>query len=99
MSIDLEAVRQMARDVMADKDGLTEFDRDIIGYSSVRVNLPLRDTVAMAKHLAILSEAIHQARAILSYRTKNERSSILTVRGLLRQANQKINPYKRVRID
>lgn len=50
-------IRQMARDVMADKDGMAEIDRDLIGYSKVRIDLPLRDTRMMAKHLELLAAA------------------------------------------
>lgn len=92
-------IRQMARDVMADKDGMAEIDRDLIGYSKVRIDLPLRDTRMMAKHLELLAAAIDRARVILSYQQKDERGSILAVRGLLREANKKVNAYRRIRAD
>lgn len=99
MSINMEAIRQMASD-SADKDGvLTDFDKDLIGYSKVRIDLPLRDTRMMAKHLDVLAAAIDRSRVILSYAQKDERGSILAVRGLLREANKKVNAYRRIRVD
>lgn len=99
MSVDMEAVRRMARDVMADKDGLSQYDQDIIGYSKVRIDLPLRDTQMMKKHLEVLAAAIDRSRVILSYAQKDERGTILAVRGLLREANKKVNAYRRIRAD
>lgn len=99
MSIDMQAIREMARDVMTDRDGLAQIDRDIIGNGKVRIDLPLRDTQMMAKHLEVLAAAIDRCRMILSYKTKDERGSILAVRGLLREANKKVNAYRRIRSD
>lgn len=99
MPIDLDAIRQAARD-SADKDGiLTDFDRLILGNERVQVRIPLRDTKMLAKHLDILSAAVDRSRAVLSYGVRDERGALLMVRGLLRDANKKINAYKRIRQD
>lgn len=99
MPIDLEAVRQSARD-SADKDGiLSNFDLLILGNERVQVRIPLRDTKMLAKHLDLLAAAIDRSRAILSYGVRDERGALLMVRGLLREANQKINAYRRIRPD
>lgn len=99
MPLDLDAIRQMARD-SDHKDGvLTAFDKDILGSSKVRVDVPLRDTVMLAKHLEILAAAIDRCRIILSYKQRDERGSLLAVRGLMREANKKINAYRRIRAD
>lgn len=99
MPIDLEAVRRMARD-SADREGvLTQFDRDLIGSARVRIELPLRCTKALAQHLKLLAGAVERGQAVLSYRTQDERASLLAVRGLVREANQKINSYRRIRTD
>lgn len=99
MPIDLDAIRQAARD-SADKDGiLTDFDRLILGNERVQVRIPLRDTKMLAKHLDILSAAVDRSRAVLSYGVRDERGALLMVRGLLRDANKKINAYKRIRPD
>lgn len=92
-------IRQMARDVMADKDGLHQLDRDIIGYGKVRIDLPLRDTQMLKKHLDVLAAAIDRSRVILSYAQKDERGTLLAVRGFLREANKKVNAYRRIRAD
>ncbi len=95
----LEAIRKMARE-SGDKDGvLSNFDKDLIGYSKVRIDLPLRDTRMMSKHLEVLAAAIDRCRVILSYQQKDERGSILAVKGLLREANKKVNAYRRIRPD
>ena len=94
-----EAIRKMARE-SDDKDGvLTNFDKDLIGYGRVRIDLPLRDTKMMAKHLEVLAAAIDRCRVILSYQHKDERGSILAVKGFLREANKKVNAYRRIRPD
>jgi len=99
MSIDLEAIRKAARD-SADKDGvLTNFDLLLVGNERVQVRVPLRDTKMLAKHLDVLAAAVDRSRAILSYGVRDERGSLLAVRALLREANQKINAYKRIRPD
>ena len=95
------AIRKMARETADDKrDGvLTDFDKMILGRPSVRVNVPLRDTVKLAKHLEVLAAAVERARAVVSYRQKDERATLLAVRGLLRDANQKMNAYRALRWD
>lgn len=99
MPLDMDAIRDMARN-SADKEGvMTDFDRLLVGDSAVQVRIPLRDTQMTAKHLAVLAEAVERARAHLSYKTADERASLLTVRSLLRTANKKINAYKRLRTD
>lgn len=99
MPIDLNAVAKMARD-SADKEGvLTGFDQLLIGKERVRLDIPLRDTVMLAKHLEVLGAAVDRCRAILSYKVRDERGSLLAARALLREANQKINAYKRIRAD
>jgi hypothetical protein len=40
-----------------------------------------------------------RSRVILSYAQKDERGTILAVRGLLREANKKVNAYRRIRAD
>lgn len=91
------AFRQVGRDAAADKDHLSEFDRSIIGYGKVRIDLPLRDTQMMKKHLELLAAAVDRCRVILSYSQKDERGTILAVRGILREVNQKVNAYRNVR--
>ena len=99
MPIDMEAIRQSARD-SATKDGvLTDFDRLLVGNERVQVRVPLRDTKMLAKHLDILAAAIDRSRAVLSYGVRDERGALLMVRALLREANQKINAYRRIRPD
>lgn len=99
MPIDMEAIRQSARD-SADKDGvLTDFDRLLVGNERVQVRMPLRDTKMLAKHLDILAAAVDRSRAVLSYGVRDERGALLMVRALLREANQKINAYRRIRPD
>lgn len=99
MPIDLEAVRKSARE-SADHDGvLTSFDHMLIGNERVQVRVPLRDTKMLAKHLELLSAAVDRSRAILSYAVRDERGTLLAVRALLREANRKINAYKRIRPD
>lgn len=94
-----EAIRKMARESDT-KDGvLTDFDTLILGKERVRVDLPLRDTVMVAKHLDVLAGAIDRCRAMLAYRQRDERGSLLAIRALLREANQKINAYRRIRQD
>jgi hypothetical protein len=78
---------------------LTDFDRLLIGNERVQVRLPLRDTKMLAKHLDILAAAIDRSRAVLSYGVRDERGALLMVRALLREANQKINAYRRIRPD
>lgn len=94
-----EAIRQMARET-ANKEGvLTDFDLLILGKERVRIDLPLRDTQMVAKHLDVLAGAIDRCRAMLAYRQRDERGSLLAIRALLREANQKINAYRRIRQD
>lgn len=96
---DREAIRKMARETEFRDSPLSEFDRDLIGKPSVRVNVPLRDAQELAVHLRYLSEAVERARAILSYQGTDQRAAILSVRGLLRQAHMKINTYRVMRRD
>lgn len=99
MPIDLDAVRKAARE-SADKDGiLSAFDHMLMGHERVQVRIPLRDTKMLAKHLEVLSAAVDRSRAILSYGVRDERGTLLAVRALLREANQKINAYRRIRPD
>ena len=99
MPIDMEAIRKMARETAHRDSPLSEFDRDIIGKPSVRVNVPLRDTAELKVHLDLLANAVERSRAILSYQSKDQRAAILAVRGLLRQAHLKMNVYKVMRRD
>jgi hypothetical protein len=99
MPVDLSAVRKMARDVMQDRDHLSRFDRDLIGRPSARLDVKLQDTASLRNNLAVLRAAIERCEAILSYKTLDERASLMAVRGLLREANQKINAYRRIRPD
>lgn len=93
-------IRQMARDTANPEEGvLTNFDRLILGTERVRMDMPLRDTVMLAKHLEVLAAAVDRCRIIVSYKVRDERATLLAVRGLLRDANKKINAYKRVRTD
>lgn len=94
-------IRKMARESGdPDKEGvLTNFDRDILGANRVRIDIPLRDTVMLAKHLDVLAGAIDRCRVILSYKQRDERATLLATRGLIRDAHKKINAYKRMRRD
>jgi hypothetical protein len=94
-----EGIRKMARESATRDSPLSNFDRDIIGNPSVRVNVPLRDTVELRVHLDCLANAVERARAVLSYQGKDQRAAILTVRGLLRQAHKKMNVYRVMRRD
>lgn len=99
MQIDLDAIRRMARETEHRDSPLSEFDRDLIGRASVRVNVPLRDTAELKVHLDYLASAVERARAILSYQGKDQRAAILAVRGLLREAHRKMNVYRVMRRD
>lgn len=98
MPVDIAAVRKMARDEMEREDHLTPFDRDLIG-PNVRIDVKLQDTASLRSNLAVLRAAIERAEAILSYKTLDERAALMATRGLLRQANKKINAYRRIRPD
>jgi hypothetical protein len=97
MVVDLKAVRQMARDEMKREDHLSEMDRSIIGTAAVRMDIKLQDTTQVLEALSVLESAISRCRAILSYKMLDERAALLTVRMLLREANQKNNKYRRIR--
>jgi hypothetical protein len=95
--VDLAAIRRMARGVMDDKDHLSALDRDVIGPRSVRVDVKLQDSVDLARHLEVLAGAIARAQAHLNSRTLDERTKLVVARQLLREANAKINAYRRIR--
>jgi len=96
-------IQQMARAVIAEVnnggDSLNPLDRLVVGDAAVRILLPLRNTAETAKHLQILATEVERARMMLSHRIRDERGLLLAVRSILRDANKKINPYRRVRKD
>lgn len=92
-----EELRAMARGT-ADKEGvMTDFDRDIVGPQRARIDIPLRDTVMLKKHLTEVASTVERCRAILAYGQKDERATLLGIRMLLRTMNKKINSYKKIR--
>ena len=99
MPLDLAAIAKMARETATRDSPLPNFDRDLIGNPSVRINVPLRDTAELRVHLDYLAGAVERARAVLSYQGKDQRAAIMAVRGLLRQAHQKMNVYRVMRRD
>ena len=96
-------ISQMARAVIAEDkrggDSLASFDRSIVGDAAIRILIPLQNTAATAKHLEILAAAVERARAMLSYRIRDERALLSAVRSILREANKRVNAYRRIRRD
>lgn len=78
-------------------DTLSDFDRMIAGANSVQVRLPLRDVSEMRRHLDVLAGALNDARAMLDHSGQKDRSLIIAVHGIFRQASRRINAFPRGR--
>lgn len=90
--------KQIAAESLGSGDVLSEFDRNIVGGDSVRLNLPLRDPVECRRHLALLEDTVHRLRMLLEER-RPDRSLLFMVRGELRSLNKKLNAYRVTRRD
>ena len=90
--------KQIAAESLGSGDVLSEFDRNIVGGESVRLNLPLRDPVECRRHLALLEDTAHRLRMLLEER-RPDRSLLFMVRGELRSLNKKLNAYRVTRRD
>lgn len=90
------AARQIAAESLL-TDPLTQFDRDIIGSDSVRINIPLRDPAQLKHHLQVLNATIHECILLLDRGGSKDRSLIFDVRGRIRMTGKKINCFRKMR--
>ena len=94
----IEIGRKIAKESELSGDRLSEFDRDIVGGESVRLNLPLRDPSECRRHLALIEDTAHRLRMLLEER-RPDRSLLFMVRGEIRHLNKKLNAYRTTRRD
>ena len=88
--------RKIAAESM-NADRLHAFDRDIVGGDSVQLRIPLLDPVALKQHLQMLAVTLSDCLVLCDQAKRGERGILLDVRGRLRNTNQKINAYRRIR--
>ena len=90
-----EIGKRIARESL-EPDRLSTFDRSMVA-DSVRLTLPLKDSVAVDRALALMIQTMQDCRAIIAQSGRKERGLLLDVRGRIRDVNQKINAYRRIR--
>ncbi len=77
------------------QDGLNGFDRGIVGDARVQFRLPLLNRKQVQRDLVALRDAADQALAVLSAKNMSDRSVLLAVRSLIKDANDVANARRR----
>ena len=75
------------------RDVLTEWERDLVGPTSIDLRIPLRDPMMLRRHLALAEETFRAIRLRMERRGM-DRSDLLMARLALRILHKKLNAYR-----
>jgi hypothetical protein len=80
------------------RDVLSDWDRDMFfNGKTVQLRLPLRDPAEVRRHLALTVDTLTALLKRLQDQPKGDRTDLLTVHGVIRALNQKLNAHRNPR--
>ena len=102
MPVDLKARTAWARRFVADSTGendprdvLSGWEREtFFGSNSVQLRIPLRDPVEVRRHLTLIEDTVHALRLRIEQTPGDDRTDLLTVRGVVKVLNHKLNAFR-----